>query len=134
MVKKLRYYARFIVVCLLLKKNKQVKDLTKDFSRQIEEYVKVYDPEDSLEWQIVKNEIIDFLKSENIVNIDPSITSKAVLSNRLNATLFPIFETISINDNQPHQSETNSLRLQEILIIGNCENQVKLTILFYQYL
>jgi hypothetical protein len=37
MVKKLRYYARFIVVCLLLKKMKLVRDLVRELSKQIGE-------------------------------------------------------------------------------------------------
>lgn len=53
MVKKLRFYARFIVVCLLLKKSKQVRDLIRELGRQIDEYVKVYDPEDQLEWYFI---------------------------------------------------------------------------------
>ena len=35
MVKKLRYYARFIVVCLLLKKMKLVRDLVRELSKLI---------------------------------------------------------------------------------------------------
>ena len=35
MVKKLRYYARFIVVCLLLKKMKLVRDLVRELAKQI---------------------------------------------------------------------------------------------------
>lgn len=38
MVKKLRYYARFIVVCLLLKKMKLVRELVVELERQILEY------------------------------------------------------------------------------------------------
>jgi hypothetical protein len=38
MVKKLRYYARFIVVCLLLKKMKLVRELVIELERQIQEY------------------------------------------------------------------------------------------------
>lgn len=42
MVKKLRYYARFIVVCLLLKKMKLVRELVIELERQIQEYVSAY--------------------------------------------------------------------------------------------
>ncbi len=35
MMKKLRYYARFIVVCLLLKKMKLVRDLVRELSKHI---------------------------------------------------------------------------------------------------
>lgn len=38
MVKKLRYYARFIVVCLLLKKMKLVRELVMELEKQIVEY------------------------------------------------------------------------------------------------
>lgn len=38
MVKKLRYYARFIVVCLLLKKMKLVRELVLELEKQIVEY------------------------------------------------------------------------------------------------
>ena len=38
MVKKLRYYARFIVVCLLLKKMKLVRDLVRELAKHIDEY------------------------------------------------------------------------------------------------
>lgn len=38
MVKKLRYYARFIVVCLLLKKMKLVRELVIELEKQIVEY------------------------------------------------------------------------------------------------
>ena len=39
MVKKLRYYARFIVVCLLLKKMKLVRDLVRELAKQIGESI-----------------------------------------------------------------------------------------------
>lgn len=38
MVKKLRYYARFIVVCLLLKKMKLVRELVTELDKQIADY------------------------------------------------------------------------------------------------
>ena len=48
MVKKLRYLARYIVVSMLLNKSKQVEDLTRDLGKQIDSYVKNYDPEDQV--------------------------------------------------------------------------------------
>ena len=70
MVKKLRYYARFIVVCLLLKKSKITSELVRELTRQIDEYVKAYDPDDSLEWQLVLNEISTFIEVDNQMQID----------------------------------------------------------------
>ena len=48
MVKKLRYYARFIVVCLLLKKMKLVRDLVRELAKHIDEYTATYEPEDQV--------------------------------------------------------------------------------------
>lgn len=48
MVKKLRYYARFIVVCLLLKKMKMVRDLVRELAKNIDEYTTAYEPEDQV--------------------------------------------------------------------------------------
>lgn len=129
MVKKLRYFARFIVVCLLLKKNKQVKELIRELSKQIDDYVKIYDPADQLEWQMVKNEINEFIDADNIVNVDN--LSNVAISNRLNVNSVPKIGpnplmTIS-NDSFRNGSSSIHLHLQEILIIGNCVDQVRST-------
>ena len=119
MVKKLRYYARFIVVCLLLKKTKQVKELIKELSKQIEEYVRIYDPEDQLEWQMVRNEINEFIESDGIVTFDsvnaPNTNSNLVISNRLMVSQVPHLMFDRLNSN---------LILQEIIIVGNRHDQV----------
>lgn len=120
MVKKLRFFARFIVVCLLLKKSKQVRDLTKDLSRHIDDYIKTYDPEDQLEWQMVKNEINDFIQGDATVFIDSAITNKTLISNRLDVSQVPSF--VGPNETTKY---SHHLSLQEILIIGNCLNQIK---------
>jgi hypothetical protein len=46
MIKKLRYYARFIVVCLLLNKQAMVKKLMDELSFLVEEYSKTFKPAD----------------------------------------------------------------------------------------
>lgn len=126
MVKKLRYLARFIVVCLLLKKSRQVRELIVELSRQIDDYVKIYDPEDQLEWQLVKNEINDFIEADLVLAVDVPTTA-ASLCNRLNKSDVP---PIGANPQFAHMltvdSTTSSdhLSLQEILIVGNCNDQV----------
>ncbi len=120
MVKKLRFLARFIVVCLLLKKMKQVKELAKEFSRQIDDYVKTYDPEDQLEWQLVKNEVSEFIEADSIVHIEDLNVS---LSNRLIPSQIPRVIPNSLDNVQSKLA--NSLTLQEILIVGNCQDQVR---------
>lgn len=122
MVKKLRYYARYIVVCLLLKKTKQVKDLIKELSKQIEDYVRIYDPEDQLEWQMVKNEINDFIESDTVLSLESVNNTQAnqainlVISNRLIVSQVP-----ALNHDKPN----SNLSLHEILIIGNRNDQVE---------
>lgn len=115
MVKKLRYYARFIVVCLLLKKMKLCRDLIKDLHKHIEDYSSIYEPEDRLEWQLVVSEVKAFLEAEYIVRVVDVDSSSVVLSHRLNAFNTPPLE----------RTLANPLTLQEILIVGNTTNQVK---------
>ena len=62
MIKKLRYYARFIVVGLLLKKNDVIKKLMDELMALVDEYTKVFKPADSAEWNVVLSEISTFLE------------------------------------------------------------------------
>ena len=82
MVKKLRYYARFIVVCLLLKKMKLVRDLVRELAKHIDEYTATYEPDDQLEWSMVLSEIKAFIEADNIVNVLDSDSNSIVLSHR----------------------------------------------------
>ncbi len=59
-MKKLRYYARFIVVCLLLNNLAYVKKLSEELSYYIEDYIKVHKAADSSEWQLILEEINKF--------------------------------------------------------------------------
>ncbi|UJR26903.1 hypothetical protein I4U23_008213 [Adineta vaga] len=130
MVKKLRYYARFIVVCLLLKKTKIMRELVRELNRQIDEYVKAYDPDDSLEWQLVLNEISSFIDVDNQLNIDHS---PITLSYRLTNSMIPPLPTGS----EKILSNIQMYVIEEILIIGNYQDQIKfseLTIDMYRIL
>ncbi|TMW42278.1 hypothetical protein DOY81_012642, partial [Sarcophaga bullata] len=80
MVKKLRYYARFIVVCLLLKKMKLVRELVTELEKQIQEYTTTYEPEDHLEWSLVLEEIKGFIKAEAAVAVLHADSNPIVLS------------------------------------------------------
>lgn len=79
---------------------------------------RVYDPPDQLEWQLVRNQINDFIQADTVVNVDSSVTLKTVLSNRLDLSEVPLF-------GETRKTQANSLSLQEILIIGNCQEQIK---------
>lgn len=82
MVKKLRYYARFIVVCLLLKKMKLVRDLVRELGKHIDEYTATYEPDDQLEWALVLGEIKSFIEADTVVNVLDSDSNSIVLSHR----------------------------------------------------
>ncbi|XP_059146296.1 protein SCAI-like [Physella acuta] len=115
MVKKLRYYARFIVVCLLLKKMKLVRDLVRELAKQIDDYTGTYEPEDHMEWNLVLGEIKAFIEADSIINVVDVDSSSIVLSHRLTPLNTPPLE----------KGTPVYLTLQEVLIVGNCHEQVK---------
>lgn len=82
MVKKLRYYARFIVVCLLLKKLALVRELIKELDKQIIEYGATYDPDDQIEWTVVMDEVKAFIVAEAAVTVLHPDNYPIVLSHR----------------------------------------------------
>ncbi|CAL1546949.1 unnamed protein product [Lymnaea stagnalis] len=115
MVKKLRYYARFIVVCLLLKKMKLVRDLVRELAKQIDDYTGTYEPEDHMEWNLVLGEIKAFIEADNLINVVDVDSSSIVLSHRLTP----------LNTTPLEKGTPVYLTLQEVLIVGNCHEQVK---------
>ncbi|CAH0386672.1 unnamed protein product [Bemisia tabaci] len=115
MVKKLRYYARFIVVCLLLKRMKLVRELVSELDKQIVDYASTYEPDDQLEWALVLDEIKSFIKADGVVSILQSEANTVFLSHRLSALNTPPVE----------RTPMMCYSLQEILIVGNCSDQVK---------
>ncbi|XP_021190858.2 protein SCAI isoform X1 [Helicoverpa armigera] len=115
MVKKLRYYARFIVAGLLLKKVKLVKDLLKELDKQITEYGNAYQPDDQNEWRIVADEVRSFIKVEPVVSVHHPDEYVVILSHRLSPQVTPPVE----------RTPSMILSLQEVLIIGSNSTQVK---------
>uniref|UniRef100_A0A670KEP2 Suppressor of cancer cell invasion n=1 Tax=Podarcis muralis TaxID=64176 RepID=A0A670KEP2_PODMU len=114
-VKKLRYYARFIVVCLLLNKMDVVKDLVKELSDEIEDYTHRFNTEDQVEWNLVLQEVAAFVEADPVMVLNDDNTL-VILSNRLSETGAPLLEQGMI---------VGQLTLADALIIGNCNNQVK---------
>jgi len=62
MIKKLRYYARFVVVCLLLDRRDYVQELLEELRREVRNYDKKFSPPDSAEWHLVVSELAEFLR------------------------------------------------------------------------
>ena len=61
MVKKLRYFARFLVVALLLNRHRVVKELVASLTRHVNEYM-MLKPPDAPDWQSAIQEITLFLQ------------------------------------------------------------------------
>lgn len=62
-VKKLRYYARFLVVCLLLgDKQELLMELKLELSNLVDEYVKTFKGSEADEWTKVLEEIDGFIQ------------------------------------------------------------------------
>lgn len=114
-VKKLRYYARYIVVCLLLNKMDLVKVLVKELSEEIEDYTQRFNTEDQLEWNLVLQEVAAFIEADPAVVLNDN-NSVLVTSNRLQEGGVPPLEQGMV---------VGQLVLADALIVGNCNNQVK---------
>ncbi|CAL4074369.1 unnamed protein product, partial [Meganyctiphanes norvegica] len=94
---------------------KLVRDLVRELSKQIEEYTTTYEPDDQQEWSLVLGEIKSFIDADNTINVLDMDSNTIVLSHRLCTHNTPPLEKATMM----------SLTLQEILIVGNCNNQVK---------
>jgi hypothetical protein len=115
MVKKLRYYARFIVVCLLLNRSGMIKTLMDSLTGLVEDYNNAFKASDYAEWNVVLSEISTFLQAEK--KLAPIDTDGAVLPlcTRLKVEYSPKFD----KDGQ------QKLKLQEAILVGNYQNQIK---------
>uniref|UniRef100_A0A8C9WFK8 Suppressor of cancer cell invasion n=1 Tax=Scleropages formosus TaxID=113540 RepID=A0A8C9WFK8_SCLFO len=114
-VKKLRYYARYIVVCLLLNKMDLVKVLVKELSEEIEDYTQRFNTEDQLEWNLVLQEVAAFIEADPVMVLNDD-NAVVITSNRLSEGGVPQLEQGMV---------VGQLTLADALIIGNCNNQVK---------
>lgn len=115
MIKKMRYYARFIIVCLLLNKDQNVRQLISELEGLIEDYTKSFKPPDAKEWQMVLEEISTFTEAEKkLVPINLDRTPDKI-EHRLSAQI-------------PERNIGNGiakLKLQEAILVGNYQKQIK---------
>ncbi|CAG8819045.1 43683_t:CDS:10 [Gigaspora margarita] len=115
MIKKLRYYARFIVVCLLLNKRDIVQKLLDELNSLVDDYIRMFKPVDSAEWSQVLTEIDAFLEAE-----------KKLTPRSLEGQFLPIARRLQI-ERSPRLEKDGSLKLklQEAILVGNYQNQTK---------
>ncbi|XP_050684185.1 protein SCAI isoform X2 [Leptidea sinapis] len=114
-VKKLRYYARFIVVALLMNRLKVVDDLVRELDNHIVEYGSIYNADDQIEWNVVVDEVKGFLDVEPAVQIIYSELPAIDLKNRINPYETPYIE----------RNGYMHLSLQDVIIVGSSNAQVK---------
>ncbi|KAJ3088343.1 hypothetical protein HK102_008982 [Quaeritorhiza haematococci] len=115
MIKKLRYYARFIVVCLLLNRNDMIKKLMEELTALVDEYTKVFKPNDAAEWNVVLSEISTFLEAEKKLTPVDFEGTLLTAPNRVQVERSSKFD----KDGLP------KLKLQEAILVGNFQNQIK---------
>ncbi|XP_064860668.1 protein SCAI-like [Oncorhynchus nerka] len=114
-VKKLRYYARYIVVCLLLNNMDLVKVLVKELSEEIEDYTQRFNTEDQLEWNLVLQEVAAFVEADPVVVLNNENTVIVIIQSATGGGMSPLEQGMVVGQ----------LTLADALIIGNCNNQVK---------
>ena len=111
MVKKLRYYARFVVVSLLLEKCQIVDELLNQLSVLVKDYNMAFKPSDYAEWSVVLSELETFLQVQK--KLGSACWEKSI---RLNDNL--------LKSDKLSSSIASPIRLQEAILVGNCQNQV----------
>ncbi|XP_039763686.1 protein SCAI isoform X1 [Pararge aegeria] len=117
MVKKLRFYARFIVVAILLQQPVIIDELVAELDKQVVAYGHVYDPNDQIEWFNVLAEVKAFLVAEpGVTVIDPIDRNRVVtIGGRINYLSVPQLE----------RTAQMYLTLQDAIIIGSGTQLVK---------
>ncbi|KAI1321320.1 hypothetical protein EDD11_006657 [Mortierella claussenii] len=131
MIKKLRYYARFTVVCLLLNNRDILPTLKEELAALVKEYTTIYRPPDAAEWQLVVQEVASFTDAEKKLHPTNSAGTYLPVARRLQTS-----KIISAALDKEGTSSTK-LKLQEAILVGNSHNQIKfseLTIDMYRIL
>ncbi|KAG0187326.1 hypothetical protein DFQ28_006511 [Apophysomyces sp. BC1034] len=116
MIKKMRYYARFIVVCLLLNKDDNIRLLISELEGLVDEYAKSFKPPDAKEWQMVLVEITTFMEAEKkLVPISADRTPVTIVHRLPSAP----------NYSREKDVGGQKLKLQEAILVGNYQKQIK---------
>ncbi|XP_065068851.1 protein SCAI-like isoform X2 [Rhopilema esculentum] len=113
--KKLRYYARFLVVCLLMNETNLIRDLTKELKRLVNDYTNSENAADHIEWQLVLKEIVSFVEADNVLTVLEEDLTPVRIKHRV------VFERIP----GTFATESPAMKLKEVIIVGNCEKQTK---------
>ncbi|KAF9304964.1 hypothetical protein BGZ74_011871 [Mortierella antarctica] len=118
MIKKLRYYARFTVVCLLLNNRDIMASLKEELTDLVNEYITVYRPPDASDWQLVLQEVTSFTNAEKKLYPVTQTGSFLPVARRLQTSKV-------ISAALDKDTSTTKLKLQEAILVGNSHNQIK---------
>ncbi|KAJ1932056.1 hypothetical protein FBU59_006500, partial [Linderina macrospora] len=114
MIKKLRYYARFIVVCLHMNYTPIMLQLLEEVRDLIDVYSMTFNPVDKLEWSLVVKEMALFMQAVcSPVPSDP------------NGVLLPASYRLVARRRPRLDKDTPKFRLQQAIIVGNKPTQIK---------
>eukprot|EP00249_Psilotum_nudum_P018139 c26657_g1_i1 orf=497-2407(+) len=113
--KHLRYYARFIVVCLLLNRREMVQHLVRQLRMLVDEYRRAFQGNDAKEWKRVVQEIVRFLKADAACQNSRPLRYSVRLDPHPNS--FPLVARLG----------RKSLRLKDAVLVSHYHNEVKFT-------
>ncbi|KAJ2163411.1 hypothetical protein GGH15_004477 [Coemansia sp. RSA 562] len=112
MIKKLRYYARFIVVCLQMNSTGMMLQLLEEVKSLVEVYATVFNPVDKMEWALVVKEMALFMQAV----CGPVPVDDAGVTLPASYRLVP---------RRGRVEKEPKFRLQEALVVGNRPTQIK---------
>ncbi|CAK8674971.1 unnamed protein product [Clavelina lepadiformis] len=114
LLKKHRYYARFIVVCLLLNYKQDVRELVEDFSKQVLEHKSLLQNKED-EWDMVVMEVREFPNSDPVQVLNAETYQPCDLTMRLLPNSLPPLE----------KGIRRTVTLGDAIIVGNSPSQMK---------
>ncbi|KAK3233821.1 hypothetical protein CYMTET_55906 [Cymbomonas tetramitiformis] len=114
-IKLLRFYARFILVCILLSRQQMVVQLHSELRSMIEDYMHMLQAQEAREWRLVLREIQSFQHANELL---PTMEDPyGAIAFRLSPNL--------VSGPQPAAFSTEPLHLQEAVITSYYTDQVK---------
>ncbi|KAI8321927.1 hypothetical protein GQ54DRAFT_244941, partial [Martensiomyces pterosporus] len=114
MIKKLRYYARFIVVCLQMNYTPMMLQLLEEVKELIDLYSATFNPVDKMEWSLVVKEMALFMHA--VCSPVPTDEHRIPL---------PVSYRLVSRRRPRLDKDSPKFRLQEAIIVGNKPTQLK---------
>ncbi|KAJ1725971.1 hypothetical protein LPJ61_005512 [Coemansia biformis] len=115
MIKKLRYYARFITVCLQLSNTPMMLQLLEEVRALIDVYATVFNPVDKMEWSLVVKDMSLFMHA----------VCSPVPTDGASGLMLPATYRLDTRRRARTDKDGARLRLQEAVIVGNRPTQIK---------